>query len=88
MLVALLPTLKMFLPVDINLEVTEAAAHDCSLKMLLTKILKMSHENTSAGISFLKKKTKRQNFEFPQIFSEHLFWRLPVDGCLWTDYLE
>ena len=61
MLVALLPTLKMFLSVEINSEVMEAAARSCSLKKVLSKILKnLQNENTSAGVSFLKKKTKRE----------------------------
>ena len=44
MLVALLPTSKMFLSVEINLEVVEAVVRSCSLKKVLSKILKNSQE--------------------------------------------
>ena len=60
MLVALLPTLKMFLSVEINLEVIEAVVRSCSLKKILSKILKNSQEIASAEVSFLKNKTKRE----------------------------
>ena len=59
-LVALLPTLKLFLSAEINSAVTEAAAWNCSLKKVLTTVLKNSQEITSAGVSFLKNKTKRE----------------------------
>ena len=72
MLVALLPTLKMFLSVEINSEVIKAAARSCSLKKVLSKILRISQENTSlffAGVSFLKNKTKREKKEtLAQVF--------------------
>ena len=58
MLVTLLPTLKMYLSVEINSEIIEAADRSCSLKKVLPKILKNSQENTSAGVSCLKIKTK------------------------------
>ena len=60
MLVALLPTLKMFLSDEINSEVIETAGRTCSLKKILSKNLKNSQENTSAGVSFLKNMTKRE----------------------------
>ena len=59
-LVAFLPTLKMFLSVEINSEVIEAAARNCSLKTFLSKVLKNTRENTSVGVSFLKNKTRRE----------------------------
>ena len=59
-MVALLPTLKLFLSAEINSAVTEAAAWNCSLKKVLTTVLKNSQEITSAGVSFLKNKTKRE----------------------------
>ena len=69
-LVALLPTLKSFLSVEINLEIIKAAARNCSLKKFLSKILKNSRKNTSAGVSFLKNKTKREKKEtLAQVFS-------------------
>ena len=43
MFVALLPTLKIFLFVEINLEVTEAVARSCSFKKIV-KISKISQE--------------------------------------------
>ena len=54
MLVALLPTLKVFQSVELNLEVIEAAALNCSLKKVLSNILKNSQVYTTAGASFLK----------------------------------
>ena len=50
----------MFLSVETNSQVIEAAARNCSLKKVLPKILKNLQENTSAGVSFLKNKTKRE----------------------------
>ena len=43
MFVALLPTLKIFLFVEINLEVIEAVARSCSFKKIV-KISKISQE--------------------------------------------
>ena len=40
MLVALLPTLKMFLSVEMNSEVIEAAARSCLSEKVLSKVLK------------------------------------------------
>ena len=50
----------MFLSVEINSEVIEAAAKSCFLKKDLSEILKNLQENTSAGVSLLKNKTKRK----------------------------
>ena len=58
-LVASLPTLKIFLSVEINSEVTEATARNCFLKKILWKILKNSQKNTSVGVSFLRNRTKK-----------------------------
>ena len=58
MLVALLSTLKMFLSIEIYSKVREVTARSCSLQKVLSKSLKNSQENTSAGVSFLKNKTK------------------------------
>ena len=44
----------MFLSVEINSEVIEAAAQNCSLKKDLSKIFKNLQENTSAGVFFFK----------------------------------
>ena len=69
---------------------TEAVAQKCSVKKMLLQILKNSHENTCAGVSFLiffflskKKETLAQvlSWEFCKIcknsFStEHLWWLL------------
>ena len=44
MLVTFLPTLKMFLSVEINSEVMEAAARSCYLKKLWSKSLKNSQK--------------------------------------------
>ena len=51
-LVALLPTLKMFSSVEINSEVMETLAQNCSLKKDLLKFFKNLQENTLAGVSF------------------------------------
>ena len=59
-LVALLTTLKMFLSVEINSKVIEAAAWNCSLKKFWSKICVEFARKTSAGVSFLKNKTKRE----------------------------
>ena len=53
-MLALLPTLKMFLSVEISLEAIDAAAWSCSLKKVLSKTLKNLQESTSGGVSFLK----------------------------------
>ena len=60
MLGTLLPTLKMFLSVEINSDATEVAAQSCSLKKVSSKILKNLQETTSAGVSVLKNETKRE----------------------------
>ena len=63
MLVALLPTLKTFLSVEINSKVIEAIARNCSLKKLLSKPLKNSQENISPGVCFFLNKTEREKRE-------------------------
>ena len=62
MLVAFLPTLKMFLSVEINSEVMEAAARSCYLKKVIVKNFE-KFAKTSAGVSVLKNKTKREKQE-------------------------
>ena len=59
-LVASLPTLKIFLSAEINSEVIEATTWNCFLKKILWKFLKNSQENTSAGVSFLGNRTKEE----------------------------
>ena len=56
MLVAFFPTVKMFLSVEIK----TAAARSCSLKTVLSEVLKNSQEITPAGISVLKNKIKEK----------------------------
>ena len=60
MLVALLPTLKTLLSVEINSKVIEAIAGSCSLKKLLSKLLKNSQENISPGVCFFKIRLKEK----------------------------
>ena len=88
---------KMFLSVEINSEVIETAAQNCSLKKELSKILKNLQEKTSAEVSFLKNNTKREKKGnsstgvFPRIvliFFKTFFWKLPIDGCFWRHYQE
>ena len=68
----------MLLSVEINSEVIETAARGCSLKKVLSKILKNSQENTSAGVcSFLKNKTKRETLA-------QLFFR---ECCQWMAFI-
>ena len=62
MLVAFLPTLKMFLSVEINSEVMEAAARSCYLKKVIVKKFQ-KFAKTSARVSVLKNKTKREKKE-------------------------
>ena len=50
----------MFLSVEINSEVIETVAQNCSLKKDLSKILKNLQENTSAGVSFFKIRLKEK----------------------------
>ena len=67
-LVALLPTLKIFLSVEINLEAMESVPQNCSLKKDLLKIFKNLQENTSAGVSFLKIRLKEKKGKTAQVF--------------------
>ena len=53
-------------------EVIEAAARSCSLKKVLSKIFKNSQENTSARVSVLKNKIKREKKE-RQVFFRELY---------------
>ena len=80
----------MFLFVQINFEVIETAAQNSSLKKDLSKILKNLQENTSAEVSFLKNKTKREKkgnsstgvfSRIVLIFFKTLLLKLPIDGC-------
>ena len=84
MFVALLPTLKIFLFVEINLEVTEAVARSCSFKKIV-KISKISQEIPLFETKREKKETLAQVFfrEFCQFFQNFYF-----EGCQWMAVSE
>ena len=91
MFVALLPTLKIFLFVEINLEVIEVVARSCSFKKNCQNFENLTR-NTSLWVSFLKNKTKREKKEtlaqvlfreFCQFFQNFYF-----EGCQWMAVSE